>query len=98
MNNSKHTPGPWMAAEMGVIANGLTTHGNFYVCSLIDPNNEEDKANARLIAAAPDMLEALKLAYGRIKHDDDCDWRACNCTKMDLEKVIFDSIVKAESQ
>lgn len=58
--NTKHTPGPWEAVEIGVIAQKITSHGNFYICSLIDPENEEDKANARLIAAAPELLEALK--------------------------------------
>ena len=58
---SEHTPGPWTArpqtgpqwgvthgdSEFAFICNCFTLHGN-------------DEANARLIAAAPDMLEALK--------------------------------------
>ena len=57
---TNHTPGPWAAVEHGVICEKCTSHGNFYVCGLIDPDNDEDKANARLIAAAPELLEALK--------------------------------------
>ncbi len=62
---SERTPGPWEASELGVIAEHCTTHGNFYVCSLIDPDCNEDKANAMLIAAAPELLKALEdmLAY-----------------------------------
>ena len=57
---SKHTPGPWRASELGVLSDKLTSYGNWYVCSLIDPDNEEHKANARLIAAAPELLESLE--------------------------------------
>lgn len=64
----KHTPGPWQfyadvpstdpnwhivtnASRMRVLAN---VH--------IEPGNEVDLANAKLIAAAPELLDALKLA------------------------------------
>jgi len=57
---SKHTPGPWRASELGVLSDKLTSYGNWYVCSLIDPDNEEHKANARLIAAAPELLTLAK--------------------------------------
>lgn len=66
---NKHTPGPWTISDesddfwMTVIANGkIVANVNpetFYsgVCDLVEmPVNE----NARLIAAAPELLEALK--------------------------------------
>ncbi len=59
---SKHTPGPWRASELGVLSDKLTSYGNWYVCSLIDPDNEEHKANARLIAAAPELLDVAREA------------------------------------
>lgn len=59
---SKHTPGPWSVARHG--------YGTFYeahafiehsVCGIWWPDgNVEQEANARLIAAAPELLEALK--------------------------------------
>jgi hypothetical protein len=58
--SGKHTPGPWTASEMGVISDKITSHGNFYVCGVINADNEEDKANMKLIAAAPDLLAALQ--------------------------------------
>lgn len=61
MSDTKHTPGPWNAVELedGNIVTGNTRHcGN--VCEL-DLGTESD-ANARLIAAAPELLEALERA------------------------------------
>ena len=62
-----HTPGPWTAdrSANNVIAIG---HGEIEVCEIIadeegdkaDELTEADWANARLIAAAPALLDALK--------------------------------------
>lgn len=56
MSETKHTPGPWKVAVFGnqveVIVN--TTQS---ICSLCRTNAGH---NARLIAAAPDLLTALK--------------------------------------
>ena len=58
---SKPTPAPWMIAEDGCIT---VRDGNNYpeVARVYDaPFPEmEVKANARLIAAAPDLLEAIQ--------------------------------------
>jgi len=63
---SKHTPGPW---DYGweIQPNGCPTvgHKGLMVCmvahSAKDPIQKETAlANANLIAAAPDLLEALK--------------------------------------
>lgn len=61
-----HTPGPWtFYAKLS----GSETHRGFKLVSLkfligelipIDEDGLEGKANAYLIAAAPDMLEALE--------------------------------------
>lgn len=65
----KRTPGPWTIAEYGIAEVGAK-----YLCikkggktvSRIDPQgnslstNDTDYANARLIAAAPELLEALR--------------------------------------
>lgn len=50
---AKHTPAPWDARWMmhnGECSQYLVTHKNLY---------EECDANAKLIAAAPDLLDAL---------------------------------------
>lgn len=61
----KHTPGPWHYFET---ADGRCRvkplNGKYIVaeCSAMEPQCEEQRANARLMAAAPDLLEALKAA------------------------------------
>lgn len=57
----KHTPGPWTAHARTVTAPETEDRLEMHV--QINGNNREDnKANARLIAAAPDLLAALQTA------------------------------------
>lgn len=64
----KHTPGPWNISSANLYAvnargRGIATaHGTDDVnYSDFFPPTEEAAANARLIAAAPDLLEALQM-------------------------------------
>jgi hypothetical protein len=55
---TKHTPGPWSVA----IGDGcfvVETNDAFIRFVIHGSNQEGDEANARLIAAAPDLLDAL---------------------------------------
>lgn len=65
---STHTPGPWV-----FYADTPSTEPNWHIVTTanrmrvlanvhIEPDNAMDLANARLIAAAPDLLEACKAA------------------------------------
>lgn len=65
---SKHTPGPWLIAA-GTTVYALNAHGYNRFSAQAQrghtsdkwPTDEEElEANARLIAAAPELLEALK--------------------------------------
>jgi hypothetical protein len=62
-NTTKHTPGPWhIGMKPGPIIYGPS--GEQVACllpAMLD--NQENKANARLIAAAPALLEALKALH-----------------------------------
>lgn len=64
----KHTPGPWMAPDImqyeesriNIFAEDTCVGCAYHLTD--DPQNADDecKANARLIAAAPDMYDVLK--------------------------------------
>jgi hypothetical protein len=70
---TKHTPGPWTivdpeAGGPAVQSARMTSearNGGFVSAICPGPDGE---ANARLITAAPDMLEALKIAEGIISN------------------------------
>lgn len=67
-NEAKHTPGPWLIFEpyMDCIRSADKT-------TIATTDNANKEANARLIAAAPDLLEALEMlleGYGPNAGDD----------------------------
>jgi hypothetical protein len=84
-NEIKHTPGPW-AAKKGVgwyvVRIAHSQDDNFAIAvgsnktSLVDAPTGDDaeaEANARLIAAAPDLLEALEMLSWLEQFCDDGD-------------------------
>lgn len=62
---TKHTPGPWQHVELIKDRVTILCNGGKQVVTRIQNTvseqalSEEDYANARLIAAAPELLEAL---------------------------------------
>jgi len=63
---SKHTPGPWKATAMRVTA--PETNDRLALDVQINGGNRDgNKANARLIAAAPELLDALETLLNRIE-------------------------------
>ena len=79
---SKHTPGPWV-----FYADTPSTDPNWHIVTTanrmrvlanvhIEPGNEMDLANARLIAAAPDLLDALIALYAVAEVGRDEDYGA----------------------
>ena len=57
---TKHTPGPWMPHhDKGRLY--VETHRDDVICMVAKGlGTQEDQANANLIAAAPELLEALQ--------------------------------------
>lgn len=83
---SKHTPGPWRFADIE-----KDLDDSRLICQVGDqnifngdlfnpPDFDQDQANARLIAAAPDMLKALQeIAEGSGAFSSDPLTHAGNC-------------------
>jgi hypothetical protein len=68
---SKHTKGPWetsnqflnVRGDIGISTYKIHKRENEKSCPQVLTTWEESQENARLIAAAPEMLEALELLY-----------------------------------
>lgn len=66
MTQSQHTPGPWI-----VQGDTYVTVNSLIIAHCKQAGNttlEEAQANARLIAAAPELLEALEDLIGYAEH------------------------------
>lgn len=85
MSALKHTPGPWSAeiGDGGEFGDWAEIHGPGRVHPIAEiamtqgtPFGLEDEANAILIAAAPDLLKALRRIAAKCsaphKEQDDC--------------------------
>jgi len=100
---SKHTPGPWTAHELGyedgtwihwsIEAHGPIAYGSIAHGGDNTNGSENSEANARLIAAAPDLLDACQKMsdllgigkdYGRDLAKEHEAWLAC---KRAIEKA-----------
>ncbi len=62
MNSDKFTHGKWIASTIHHNANNAFVYGenNEIICEVTSRPKELSLANAKLIAAAPQLLEALK--------------------------------------
>lgn len=72
--SKQHTPGPWIAKKIqrGQIFYWQVServYNGFEICSTANAEVNQDEANARLIAASPELLELCKeLLVTRIKY------------------------------
>lgn len=93
---SKHTPGPWELKRVSVIAGGIRISQSGYIGgqsqSVIEAAERTREANAKLIAAAPDMLAALVECYEYI------DELNGNLGQGEIMEKVWQVIVKANGQ
>ena len=75
---SKHTPGPWVVSRDSGLNIYITQPselpgrrpGYYAEVRRFTPDTEQVEANARLIAAAPEMLEALEMVRAALDPDN----------------------------
>ena len=86
----EHTPGPWVAVGAGVYteSDDPCLEIIFSAHNTRSASRETAKANARLIAAAPEMLEALKKIL----------FLTNNATRDDIALVARAAIAKVEGE
>jgi hypothetical protein len=92
-----HTPGPWETEELKIISQG----GPLIAYANEEPDNdlyplvgEEVDANARLIAASPDLLAACKDVADIIQGGDRLE--TCEPWAQDVISRLRNAIAKAE--
>lgn len=94
---SKHTPEPWgfcrLNKRWGIYPESAVNDGidYFIATTAVISNPEREKANARLIASAPDLLEALQ-AFVTWAEGAEHGW-AC---PSEIETAIRAAIAKAK--
>jgi len=71
----EHTKGPWERSKTAklCILGKENGHGRFTICVMQNPHIQEQEANARLIAAAPELLEGCKSALKVLTLDSDME-------------------------
>ena len=96
---SKHTSGPWgiERTKETLWVGQLKLNGKvdaivtrFNILGLKNEAIEQEKANARLVSAAPELLEALELA--------DCLLSGANMNRSLVERKVRDAIAKAKGE
>lgn len=60
MSKTKYTPGPWKYGGNLKTGGVAVTGTSGLICETLADITDDHRANARLIAAAPELLEALK--------------------------------------
>jgi hypothetical protein len=84
-----HTPGPWYVGQYGDNDSDVCAEGGPVICALrsgnADPYDMTAAADARLIAAAPEMLKQLRAVrddIGALALDTN-GWREWDATAVD---------------
>lgn len=94
-----HTKGPWRPGKSNMndplerfIVRAEHVDGQPYICQVME--SDYDKGNARLIAAAPDLLEALKVAINTVE----CASIGADGAELPWYRMARKAIAKAEGR
>lgn len=101
MTDATHTPGPWLLDGDKICTNRdneiarITRYGAWFDAGTpYGLKNPIGDANARLIAAAPDLLATLETAYRHFLQHMERDW--FDDDDQDAMQKMFDAITKAK--
>lgn len=89
--SANHTPGPWHFVDSPLKTGWLIVVGGNYLADVhkhigTTADDVRDESNARLIAAAPELLEALESLLAVSECADETGYVE-DCGFVDLEKV-----------
>ena len=91
---SKHTPGPWNVEYLDGNGQAVVKASFIEIATCwhhsVTSIEKEMHANARLIAAAPELLEALELVISNAESAVFEDWLARVCPSGDASAVQYD--------
>ena len=93
MTDSTHTPGPWGLSKTEWASHAVLADDDVEVCFVCagEHDAETELANARLIAAAPDMLAALRAMVTAEKY-------GTTATHDSAMMAVRDALAKAEGE
>lgn len=106
----KHTKGPWQVTPDKCRIQTSEDAPDFEIADCNGgayPDIENIEANARLIAAAPELLEGLKdvfkmmdeqILVRNIEHDHKPEWAVLALSTVTRLKCAYDAIAKAEGE
>ncbi len=106
MSKPTHTPGPWKQQNLSVLqehSEGIGLIAHCYANEGHDFDDAEAIANARLIAAAPELIEALR-AFVEASTENAptalamCVDRAASDARTLLARIDGDAVAKAEKE
>ncbi|BEP44009.1 hypothetical protein [Variovorax sp. V15] len=87
-----HSPGPWISCDLGDYGdydgNCRVILGDDRRVAVVLGTQEEDAANAALIAAAPDLLAAARSSLQQIEAKLGSDHPACSTLRVAIEKAL----------
>lgn len=96
MSNTKHTPGPWVDRKPDSVGGSriyADCKGGVLIATLgYMRDKNESEANARLIAAAPDLLSALKLLLDEVT---EAKWPKV-AEHLAILQIVCEAIAKAD--
>lgn len=101
---SNHTPGPWILSPNHAFVDrvyvpefGVELGGVVRIAHVANADGDRE-ANAHLIAAAPELLEAGKALLGNTSGIMGLDTNEYRCVQMSLLEQLAEAIAKAEGR